>query len=92
VTNIEAQKILHCLKEKFTMKLIFLVIFVVSFSFASTEESSSFIVGGEDATVEEYPYMAGILNFGLSGCGGTIINQRSVLTVRNCCVTVMQHK
>jgi secreted trypsin-like serine protease len=50
---------------------------------ASAEESESipFIVGGENATVEEYPFIAGVYNEGDWTCGGAIINTRSVLTV-----------
>jgi secreted trypsin-like serine protease len=64
------------------MKLIFLVLCGLFFNFAYAEDSSKFIVNGSDATVQEYPYMAGVLNFGLSTCGGSIISQRSVLTVK----------
>jgi secreted trypsin-like serine protease len=63
------------------MKLIIVALFGVFSNFALADEGSKFIVGGSDATIEEYPYMAGILNFGWSSCGGTIINQRSILTV-----------
>lgn len=49
---------------------------------ASTEDVSSFIVGGVDATVAEHPYMAGIFNFGLHSCGGSILSASNVLTVK----------
>lgn len=65
------------------MKLIFLVICVFFNTFTTANESSNFIVGGSDATIREFPYMAGVLNFGLASCGGSIINPRSVLTVKN---------
>ena len=68
------------------MKLkFFIVTFVVAV--ISAQESSSlksFIVGGSDAEIEDYPYMAGVLNFGLPSCGGAIINSRSVLTAAHC--------
>jgi secreted trypsin-like serine protease len=44
-------------------------------------EISSFIIGGENATVEEYPFMAGVHYRGDHICGGAIITSRSVLTV-----------
>lgn len=67
------------------MKSIFLALSLLTLLIAfasSNEESSKFIVGGEDATIREHPYMAGIFNFGWPLCGGSIINARSVLTVR----------
>lgn len=63
------------------MKLIY-CLFALIFAFvSSSDESSSFVVGGRDATIEEFPYMAGVLNFGQPSCGGSIVNSRSVLTV-----------
>lgn len=59
--------------------LIFAVFFIALTS--SSEEISSAIIGGSDATIEEFPYMAGIFNLGLFNCGGAIISARSVLTV-----------
>lgn len=46
------------------------------------EENSAFIVRGEDATIDQHPYMAGVLNEGRFTCTGAIISPRSVLTVR----------
>lgn len=66
------------------MKLV-LVILALSVAFvACTNDHGSFIVGGNDATIQEYPFMARILNFGLSplGCGGSIVSASNVLTVR----------
>lgn len=55
--------------------------------FAKAEDFSSFVVGGENATIDEFPYMAGIIDTSvdlkLADCGGAIINTRSVLTVRS---------
>jgi secreted trypsin-like serine protease len=64
------------------MKLVLLVFCGYFLAFVASEENSNFIVGGRNATIEEYPYMAGILNFGLSSCGGSIITPRSILTVK----------
>lgn len=49
---------------------------------AGAEDNSAFIVRGEDATIEQYPYMAIIFNQGRFTCTGAIISPRSVLTVR----------
>lgn len=64
------------------MKL--LILFVAILISTASAESSSFIVGGSDATIEEFPYMAAVYNLGIPflGCGGTILNARNVLTVR----------
>lgn len=59
-----------------------LVLFAFAiFSFSQAERQTGFIVGGSDATINEFPYMAGIQTFGITGCGGSIITSRSVLTV-----------
>jgi secreted trypsin-like serine protease len=73
------------------MKLTFSFLLALCFTFVAADGGSNFIVGGEDAHVADYPYMAGVLNFGLPSCGGSIITARSVLTVKNrrkfCCIT-----
>lgn len=42
------------------------------------------LIGGNRATIANYPYMAGIFTRSHFSCGGAIINFRSVLTVRKC--------
>lgn len=49
-------------------------------------EKTAFIVGGQDANIEDHPYMAAIFNFGLKSCGGSIINTRHVLTAAHCII------
>lgn len=63
------------------MKFVLLLagVFVVQ---AFGESPSNAIIGGSDATIDEYPYMAGIIHMGMFNCGGSIISARSVLTVR----------
>lgn len=52
----------------------------------SQEDISTHVVGGVDAHILDHPYMAGIhvwfRNDWAPFCGSTIINPRSVLTVR----------
>jgi secreted trypsin-like serine protease len=64
------------------MKL-FSVLCLISTIISVYGEDSSFIVGGEDASIADFPYMASVLNFGLPSCGGSIITARSVLTVNS---------
>lgn len=68
------------------MKSIVIFMFLIICSFSKAEQSSSFILGGENATISEFPYMAGIMFDGPWGknfeCGGAIINSKSILTVR----------
>jgi hypothetical protein len=50
---------------------------------ASAEEIiSPFVVNGVDASIEDHPYMAKVWNLNWPACGGSILTQRSVLTVR----------
>lgn len=41
------------------------------------------LINGLDASINTYPYMAGIHTNSVFTCGGAIINFRSILTVRN---------
>lgn len=65
------------------MKLIFSIFCALSIASVSAEESSKFIVGGSDADIKDFPYMAGIFNYEIfPTCGGSIVGPRSVLTVK----------
>jgi secreted trypsin-like serine protease len=64
------------------MKLLIAVLCALVFAVEACE-NGRFIIGGENALSKDYPYMAGVLNFGLPSCGGSIITARSVLTVKN---------
>lgn len=65
------------------MKLVLLVLGLFV-ALATSESGEQFIIDGEDASIEQYPYMAGIMNFGFSNCGGSIISSRNVLTAAHC--------
>jgi hypothetical protein len=68
---------------KMNFKAIALIIFC-SFICASSQEGiSQHVVNGEDARIEDYPYMAHIFTTRLPTCGGAILTPRSVLSVRN---------
>lgn len=76
-----ADKRRQCVYKIPTMKLIFLLAGLLSAVIPSQGKSSNFVIGGRDATIEEFPYMAGVRNLGITYCGGSIINSRTVLTV-----------
>ncbi|KAL4966139.1 serine protease [Aspergillus stella-maris] len=42
------------------------------------------IVGGDDATIEEYPYQIALLSSGSLICGGSIISNQYVVTAAHC--------
>lgn len=42
------------------------------------------IVGGEDATIEEYPYQISLEYFGSHRCGGSVISETVILTAAHC--------
>lgn len=48
---------------------------------AIDQNVAEFVVNGEDASIEDYPYMAKVWTLMLPACGGAILTQRSVLTV-----------
>lgn len=40
-----------------------------------------FVVNGEDALIQDHPYMAKVWNLNYPTCGGAILSPRNVLTV-----------
>ncbi|KAM0545343.1 hypothetical protein ACHAPJ_011415 [Fusarium lateritium] len=46
------------------------------------------IVGGESATVSEFPFIVSITRSGSPWCGGTLLNANTVLTAAHCSVDV----
>jgi secreted trypsin-like serine protease len=59
------------------------VVLAIFVAFASCdEEVSSFIINGQNASIEDFPYMAGVFTRGWFTCGGAILNSRTILTVR----------
>jgi trypsin len=65
-------------------------VFLVSLTLAVTVESfpnlaqntstNSKIVGGEPASIEEYPYQISIQHYGQHICGGVLLNSDTVVT------------
>ncbi|XP_057328585.1 trypsin-3-like [Microplitis mediator] len=46
------------------------------------------IVGGRNASIEEFPYLVSIQTFGYHYCGGGIISEKWALTARTCYVSI----
>jgi len=47
------------------------------------------IVGGEDTTIEEYPWQISMTNFGSHRCGGSILTTTKIVTAAHCVRGVM---
>ncbi|XP_069671632.1 chymotrypsin-1-like [Periplaneta americana] len=67
---------------------ILLLVLCINPDFSSAEEAQyplqPRIIGGRNATKNEFPFVVAILVFGKPQCTGTIINQYKVLTVAHC--------
>lgn len=61
--------------------ILFLSLAIFSSAEKEEEEISQHVVNGEDANIEDHPYMANVFTLGLPTCGGAILTSRSVLTV-----------
>lgn len=68
------------------MKNVCIFLTVLLATLASAKEPSDFIIGGNDALIGQFPWMASI-RVGPNrshGCGGGILNQNWVLTAAHC--------
>ncbi|XP_018308917.1 chymotrypsin-1-like [Mycetomoellerius zeteki] len=61
--------------------LIFAYLAVTAHGFPSTH-----IVGGKDAPVDKFPYQVSLKKSGRHSCGGSIINQYTILTAAHCII------
>lgn len=57
------------------------ILFFLAFSLADEDFSSS-VINGEDASIEDHPYMAKVYTLFIPTCGSAILNSRNVLTVK----------
>ena len=53
-------------------------------SFKQKGSNTDRIAGGSEAVVNSWPWIAHI-RFGLKKCGGTILNEKTILTAAHCC-------
>lgn len=44
----------------------------------------NFIIGGNDTSLGEIPYIVGITDWGVTYCGGAIYNKRTIITAAHC--------
>lgn len=58
------------------------ILLVCAFYASADQDASPLVVNGEDARIEDYPYMAKVWTLNFPLCGGAILTTRSVLTVR----------
>lgn len=65
------------------MKFVLITSLLLILSISSTfqEEISSYVINGEDARIEDHPYMAHIFTLMFATCGSSIITPRSLVTV-----------
>lgn len=42
------------------------------------------IIGGEETTIDKFPYQVSLMSYGYHICGGSIINKNHVLTAAHC--------
>ncbi|KAL4928803.1 serine protease [Aspergillus undulatus] len=57
---------------------------VLSLSLASTALAAENIVGGDEASISDYPYQIALLSSGSLICGGSIISNQYVVTAAHC--------
>lgn len=68
--------------KKAAIIFLFLMVAINAiFSGVEAAGNNPYIVRGEDATVEEYPFMARVLVNGSFRCTSSIISSQSILTV-----------
>ncbi|XP_055383828.1 vitellin-degrading protease-like [Condylostylus longicornis] len=53
-------------------------------AYLSPHGGSARIIGGTDSTIEEIPWQVSILYYTINHCGGSIINEDTVLTASHC--------
>ncbi|XP_061719347.1 chymotrypsin-1-like [Cydia pomonella] len=63
-------------------------IFLLSFAVASADKMEPFIVGGNEASISDWPFMVYIeiseFSFYAAACGGSLISSQTVLTAAHC--------
>lgn len=64
------------------LKLFAFVLATLAVSAPADQNIGELVVNGDDAFIGDYPYMAKVWTLLLPACGGAILTQRSVLTVK----------
>lgn len=74
----------------FILAIVGLAAANLSKPFASVDYAHPFILGGEDADIEEFPYMCSLYVSDFY-CGCTIINEKWILTAAHCDARTMRY-
>lgn len=59
--------------------------------FTPSTGMNPFVVGGQDVTIEEYPFVVVCYSWGSFGCGGSIVGDKWVLTAGHCSCDQIQY-
>lgn len=63
------------------LKVFTSLVLFLSTSALASEDISKAVINGEDASIEDHPYMAKVHTLFIPTCGSAILNSRNVLTV-----------
>lgn len=58
------------------------LLFLALLGTSTSEKISSYVVGGRDAEISEFPFMVSLRRLGVHFCGATILNEFWLLTVK----------
>ncbi|XP_036138938.1 transmembrane protease serine 3 [Monomorium pharaonis] len=81
--NVDTKKLYFYQYHSFNMHAFFALI-IACLAVAAYGFPNSHIVGGKDAPVGKFPYQVSLRKYGSHSCGGSIINENTILTAAHC--------